>query len=179
MEAKTTHGLTVISKIDSAETVQHSVVPTTGVQQSLFPLRSRRSAIFVSLPDVDHRDFVSLLQSAASAVVVELREIPRFDIGPLNRQSIFDLFRQQGDVYLDLGTEHFGELTQRDVLSRVQKALQQYIKQQRPILFLTSASQNPPSFSKSILEWLKESSEPWEVYEVPQHGAKWAAAFIA
>jgi hypothetical protein len=88
----------------------------------------------------------------------------------LNRQSIFDLFRQQGDVYLDLGTEHFGELTQRDVLSRVQKALQQYIKQQRPILFLTSASQNPPSFSKSILEWLKESSEPWEVYEVPQHG---------
>jgi hypothetical protein len=35
-------------------------------------------------------------------------------------------------------------------------ALQENIKQQRPILFLTSETQNLPSFSKSIIEWLKK-----------------------
>jgi len=51
-------------------------------------------------------------------------------------------------------------------------ALQENIKQQRPILFLTSETQNLPSFSKSIIERLKKSGEPWEIYEVPRHRTK-------
>jgi hypothetical protein len=122
---------------------------------------------------------VSLLESAGPAVVVELRQIPRFDIGPLNRQSIFDLFRQKGDVYLDFGTGEFEGSNTDDLPLRVQKTLQRYVEQQRPFLFLTSAAQEPPSFSKSILKWLRGSKEPWEIYEVPHHGSKWASEFIA
>ena len=59
MESKTAHGLKVISKTNSAESSRHQVRSTLGAQQALFPLRSSRSLIFVSLPDVDHRIFVT------------------------------------------------------------------------------------------------------------------------
>ena len=178
METKTTHGLKVISKSHPID-APVSPAQTSGIQQSLFPLRSRRSLIFVSLPDADHRECVSILENAGPLVVVDLRRIPRFDLGPLNRQSIFDLFRRLEDVYLDLGTEEFEGSNGADFPLRVQKALQPFVQQERPFLFLTSAAQNPPALSKSIFEWLKTSNEPWEIYEVPHHSAKWAAGFIA
>jgi hypothetical protein len=180
METKTARGFKLIAGTGRNEMQQTAPAMTDSVQQSLLPLRSHRCLIFVSLPDVDHRDFVSLLESAGPAVVVELRRIPRFDIGPLNRQSIFDLFRQQGDVYLDFGTGEFEGSSNEDHLPlKVQKTLQHYVEQKRPFMFLTSTAQEPPSFSKSILKWLQKSNEPWEIYEVPHHGAKFAGGFIA
>jgi hypothetical protein len=169
MESKTAHGFKVIAKSGSVGEQQHTAAPTRGIQQSLFPLRSRRSAIFVSLPDVNHDEFVSLLKNSGPSIVVELRRIPRFDFGPLNRGSIFDLFREQGDIYLDLGTQ-FEESDQLIEL-RIQKTLEDHIKQQRPILFLTSPAQNPPSLAQAIFKWLRQSSESWEIYEVPHHDA--------
>jgi hypothetical protein len=178
METKTTHGFKIISQSHPTDG-QLSPAQTSGIQRTLFPLRSCRSLIFVSLPDVDYREFVSILESAGPLVIVELRRIPRFDLGPLNRQSIFDLFRRLEDVYLDLGTEEAEGLNGADFSLKVQRALQRYVQQQRPFLFLTSTTQNPPALSKSIFEWLQKSNEDWEIYEVPHHGAKWAAGFIA
>lgn len=171
METKTARDFKVISNSGSVEKPQ-AFTPTNGVQQSLFPLRNPRSVFFVSLPDVDHNEFVQLLQNSGPAVIVELRKIPRFDIGPLNRRSIFDLFREQGDIYLDFGTDQFEQSNPHDMASGIQKALQNHLAKQRPILFLTSSSQNSPSLAKSILDWLKKSSEPWEIYEVPHHGSQ-------
>lgn len=171
METKTTRDFKVISNSRSLEKTPH-VAPTSGIQQSLFPLRNPRSAFFVSLPDVDHNEFVQLLKNSAPAVIVELRKIPRFDIGPLNRRSIFDLFRQQGDIYLDFGTDQFEKLNPHDMASSIENGLQSYLTKQRPILFLTSSSQNPPALSKSILDWLRKSGEPWEIHEVPHHSSQ-------
>jgi hypothetical protein len=171
MESKTARDFKVISNSGSAEKAQ-PFAPTNGVQQSLFPLRNPRSAFFVSLPDVDHNEFVQLLKNSGPAVIVELRKIPRFDIGPLNRRSIFDLFREQGDIYLDFGTEQFEKSNPHDMALSIERGLQNHLTKQRPILFLTSSSQNPPSLSKSILDWLRKSSEPWEIYEVPHHSSQ-------
>jgi hypothetical protein len=135
METQAAHGLKVISTSTSVKDHQEGS-PTTAAQQSLFPLRSSRTAIFMSLPEVDHYEFVSLLKSTAPAIVVELRKIPRFDFGPLNRGSIFDLFREQGDIYLDLGQSQ--ESDQHLFASRIEEKLQVHIKQHRPIVFLTS-----------------------------------------
>lgn len=85
---KTAHGFKVISKTNQAEGIER-ISADRGVQQSLFQLRSSRSAIFVSLPDVDHTEFVSVLKNSAPAIIVELRRIPRFDFGP--PQSKFNL----------------------------------------------------------------------------------------
>ncbi len=166
METKAAHGLKVISSSTPVRDHQESS-PTTAAQQSLFPLRSSRTAIFVSLPDVDHYEFVSLLKSSAPAIVVELRKIPRFDFGPLNRGSIFDLFREQGDIYLDLGQSQ--ESDQHLFASRVEEKLQVHIKQHRPIVFLTSPAQNPPSLAHDIYRLLRQSGEGWEIYEMPHH----------
>jgi hypothetical protein len=165
MENKAAHGLKVVSTSTPVRDRQES--SPTIAQQSLFPLRSSRTAIFVSLPDVDHHEFVSLLKSSAPAVVVELRKIPRFDFGPLNRVSIFDLFREQGDTYLDLGQSQ--ESDQHLFALRVEEKLQVHIKQHRPIVFLTSSAQNPPSLAHAIYTLLRDSGEGWEIYEMPHH----------
>ena len=167
METKTASGFKLITK--SACSDQQVSPPTCGVQQSLFPLRNPKSVFFISLPDVDHRDFLTLLRSSGPATVIELRKIPRFDFGPLNRQSIFDLFREQGDVYLDLGTDS-GEMDAEIIENRIQDTLKNRIKQERPILFLTSAAQSSPTIAESISKWLQNSSEGWEIFEVPHHG---------
>ncbi len=167
METKTTRGFKLISKAEPETSQEKSA--TSGVQQTLFPLRNPRSAIFISLPDVDHSEFVSVLKNSGPATIIELRRIPRFDFGPLNRRSIFDLFREQGDVYLDLGAQA-QEHDQQEMEKRVQKMLEHHVNQQRPILFLTSAAQDHPTLSRSIFEWLRESGNSWEIYEVPHHG---------
>lgn len=167
METKASRTLKVVSS--SGAGAQQAPDSPREVQQSLFPLRSPRSAIFISLPDVDHVDFLAVLKNSGPAVVVELRKVPRFDIGPLNRRSIFDLFKQQGDVYLDLGMEELEEPDLQDFATSIESKLQDHLTKQRPILFLTSSVQNSPTLSQSISEWLQKSSEPWEIYEVPHH----------
>jgi len=166
---KTTHGFKVISQTHKSEASERNS-PNEGVQQSLFPLRSSRSAIFVSLPDVDHTEFVSVLKNSGPAIIVELRKIPRFDFGPLNRNSIFNLFHEQGDIYLDLGSQS-EESDQHAVASRIEQKLQAHMKQDRPLVFLTSPAQNPPSLAQALFEWLQKSSDGWEIYEVPHHGS--------
>jgi hypothetical protein len=167
METKTAHGLKVISNSTPVGDRHENSPTTAAAQQSLFPLRNSRTAIFVSLPDVDHCEFVSLLKNSGPAVVVELRKIPRFDFGPLNRGSIFDLFREQGDTYLDLGQSQ--ESDQHLFASRVEEKLQVHIKQHRPIVFLTSPAQNPPSLAQAIYRLLRQSGEGWEIYEMPHN----------
>jgi hypothetical protein len=166
METKTTHGFQLISKSSPIGEGLPSTL-TSGIQQLLFPLRNPRAAIFISLPDVDHDEFISVLKNSGPATVIELRKIPRFDFGPLNRRSIFDLFREQGDVYLDLGTQE--ESDPQVVETKIQKTLQDHINRQRPIVFLTSSAQNPPSLAQSIFKLLRESGDHWEIYEVPYH----------
>ena len=176
METKTAGGFKLITRSKSSD--QQLSPPTRGVQQSLFPLRNPKSVIFISLPDVDHQDFVTLLRNSGPATVIELRKIPRFDFGPLNRQSIFDLFREQGDVYLDLGT-HSWEADEEIIESRIQDTLKDRIKQERPILFLTSATQTSPTIAESIFKWLHNSGEGWEMFEVPHHGKAGSVAELS
>jgi hypothetical protein len=166
---KTAHGLKVISKPNQAEGTERNS-PDKGLQRSLFPLRSSRSAIFVSLPDVDHTEFVSVLKNSGPAIIVELRRIRRFDFGPLNRNSIFNLFHEQGDIYLDLGTQS-EEPDQHVIASRIEQTLRTHIKQDRPLVFLTSPAQNSPFLAQAIFEWLQKSGDGWEIYEVPHHGS--------
>jgi hypothetical protein len=166
MEIKTAHGFKVISSSDLAG--EQSLPLTSGVQQSLFPWRNRRSAVFVSLPGVHHDEFVSLLKSAGRVVVVELRKIPRFDFGSLNRTSIFALFQEQGDLYLDLGMQC--DNPDRSVIEQsIQAILQDHVNDQLPILFIRSRAQNPPSLTQAIIRSLRQSNEPWDIFELPNH----------
>jgi len=174
METKASRNLQIVSS--SRVDAQQAPESTLAAQQSLFPLKNPRCAIFISLPDVNHDDFLDVLKKSGPSVVVELRKIPRFDLGPLNRRSIFDLFKQQGDVYLDLGMNELEEPDSEDVVaSYIEKILQDQLRNQRPLLFLTSSAQNSPTLSHSISEWLQKSSEPWEIYEVPHHASRGAA----
>src|ERR1700727_3228316 len=61
-------------------------------QSSLFPESRPGVVVFVCFPDVEEGEFVDLLESAKPSFVIDLRIVPRFDIGRLNRDRAFDMF---------------------------------------------------------------------------------------
>jgi hypothetical protein len=74
----------------------------TGPQATLFPEARPGVVIFVCFPDVEEREFVSLLENARPSFVIDLRIVPRFDVGRLNRDRAFDLSDAMRTRYIDL-----------------------------------------------------------------------------
>ena len=63
-----------------------------GPQATLFPEVRPGVVIFVCFPNVEEREFVSLLENARPSFVIDIRIVPRFDVGRLNRERAFGLF---------------------------------------------------------------------------------------
>lgn len=58
--------------------------------------------VLVDITNVSEREFLDILERVAPDVVVELRTVPRFDFGRLNRKSVFRLFTEMKARYYDL-----------------------------------------------------------------------------
>ena len=63
-----------------------------GPQRGLFPRYRPGVFVFVCFPDVQEKEFVELMENARPSYVIDLRIVPRFDVGRLNRDRAFALF---------------------------------------------------------------------------------------
>lgn len=133
------------------------------IQATLFPDSEDRSLIFVSLPGVSEQDFVSVLAHTKPAYVVDLRPVPRFDIGQLNRHEVFTLFRQEQTTYIDHGEAGLGRsphwLGPAGALFKEGG--------RGPVMFLVSGAQNGQRLREAILKELDCTGGAWQVYDVP------------
>jgi hypothetical protein len=73
-----------------------------GAQATLFPLPDTSLLAFVSI-DVLETSFERLLSDLHPRCVVDLRPLPRFDFGQMNRRRAFETFNRLGATYFDLG----------------------------------------------------------------------------
>lgn len=71
-------------------------------QSELFPMGKPSLLIFVDTSDISSDIFVQLLKEARPTLVLDVRPIPRFDIGKLNRKLAFELFRENEIEYMDV-----------------------------------------------------------------------------
>src|ERR1700732_3453110 len=83
-------------------TAETFVAANPNAQATLFPTPRPGLLIFVFFPDVTEDEFKKTLELAKPAMIVELRNTPRFDIGRLNRHIVFQYFDREHSKYLDL-----------------------------------------------------------------------------
>ncbi|MBA4307322.1 MAG: hypothetical protein C0429_11350 [Sphingopyxis sp.] len=72
-------------------------------ERSLFVSNDPNMLIFVDFTSVDEAELLSLLISSKPKHIIDLRLVPRFDIGNLNRKLVFSVFKNSGSSYHDLG----------------------------------------------------------------------------
>src|SRR5258708_6702550 len=67
--------------------------PTTW-QGTLFARKSPYLLVFIDFENTTEMDFLTVLVAANLRFMIDLRLVPRFDIGSLNRKLVFSLFQK-------------------------------------------------------------------------------------
>ncbi len=73
-----------------------------GTQSEMFPLAKPHLLIFSDLNKISSESFLSLISDAKPTLILDLRPIPRFDFGRLNRKAIFEFFKMHDAIYIDV-----------------------------------------------------------------------------
>ena len=71
-------------------------------QPTLFPMSEPGQMIFINFAELSAEDFISLLENVRPTCVIDVRPIPRFDIGRFNRKMAFQVFQQNQIKYFDI-----------------------------------------------------------------------------
>jgi hypothetical protein len=140
-----------------------------GPQASLFPESRPGIVVFVSFPDVEECEFVDLLENAKPRFVIDLRVVPRFDIGRLNRERAFDIFDAAGTRYIDLTGTLMNGASRDDVMRSFGELLSSNsFNLFRPVVFLISRPETSVATDTEVLYALAASGkQAKEVMQIP------------
>ena len=145
--------------------------PITGAQTNLFPSSRPGMLIFVYFPEVTEDEFRKALEFSKPSVVLELRTTPRFDIGRLDRRTVFQSFDRDHTRYLDLTSWQGDDQQPSDLLGKIKDAFKRdSIRFDRPVMFLLNSYNAPRGFSAQVIDLVSsiKKSKP-EVFAVPQY----------
>jgi len=138
-------------------------------QSLLFPETRPGVVVFVCFPDVEEREFVDLVETARPSFVIDLRVVPRFDVGRLTRDRAFDLFEAIGTRCLDLTGVLMNGATREDVMLSFHELLSSSAFDLfRPVIFLLSRPETSVATDAEVLNALAASGkQAKEVMQVP------------
>lgn len=92
--------LKLVTKSNAVESSNIGVL--LGTQSEMFPLAKPHLLIFSDLTKISSESFLSLISDAKPNLILDLRPIPRFDFGRLNRKTIFEFFKTNESIYIDV-----------------------------------------------------------------------------
>jgi hypothetical protein len=140
-----------------------------GPQSALFPQAKPGIVVFVCFPDIQEREFVALLQDAKPSFVIDLRVVPRFDVGRMNRDRVFDLFEAQHIRYVDLTGILVSGASHKDVMQAFTDLLSSStFDLLRPVVFLLSRPETSVATDSEVLSALAASGkQAREVMQLP------------
>jgi hypothetical protein len=144
--------------------------PVSGAQSNLFPSPRPGMLIFVYFPEVTEDEFRRALEFSKPSVVLELRTTPRFDIGRLDRKTVFQCFDRDHTKYLDLTSWGSNDRRTSDLLGEIAEAFKKdNTRFERPVMFLLNSLNAPRDFSTQIIDLVSslKKTKP-EVFAVPQ-----------
>jgi hypothetical protein len=144
-------------------------------QRTLFISGNSALLVFVDFDQVSENDLVALITESNARFVIELRPVPRFDVGSLSRKSVFALFTAANALYLDisgtLGVTHARDANLnpgllashlRDALLRTRREVD------GPIIFLVESTQFTNEYVTALSDELQTlRSVGWEVLRFP------------
>jgi hypothetical protein len=163
--------LQVVPKADRKEVKAHDFcAPLAGAQANLFPAPRPGMLIFVYFPEVTEDEFRKALEFSKPSAVFELRNTPRFDIGKLNRKTVFQYFDRQHTKYVDVTSCTPKDGSDVSVLDEVADVFKNdCLRLDRPVMFLLNSYNAPSGFSRQIIELVSvmKKISP-EVLSIPQ-----------
>ena len=125
-----------------------------GPQASLFGERKPGVVVFVEVARISDSEFVGLLNDIEPAVIFDLRAVPRFDLGRLNRKVAFSLFEKLGARYVDASIPLMTGTKRDSALASLQEMIGG-TGFARPLLFLFGSSGSSIASSDEVLGMLK------------------------
>ena len=163
--------LRIVPKKNRSELkAQDFQTPIRGAQANLFPSSRPGMLVFVYFPDVTEDEFRKALEFSKPSVVLELRTTPRFDIGQLDRKTVFQCFDRDRTKYLDLTAWGGTDRRPSDLLAEIEDVFKkEHIGMDRPVMFLLNSFNAPRGFSAQIIDLVSSlrKRKP-EVFAVPQ-----------
>ncbi|WP_083991981.1 toll/interleukin-1 receptor domain-containing protein [Bradyrhizobium embrapense] len=136
-----------------------------GWQNSLFASENTSLAIFIGVDQTTEADFATAISSSRPRAVIDIRKVPRFDLGSLNRRRVFALFTSSGTQYFDvsgkMSQQAPREMADRILSSRGDAPIE------GPLAFLVDSDQLAEDYISSLLEALPGLTQPWDVLRVP------------
>jgi hypothetical protein len=142
---------------------------TTYLQADLFPNSDPRLILLVSLPLNSGREFLQIVERSCPRIIVDLRDVPRFDFDLLNRSKVFEAFANARSTYVDM--ESPSKPQRRDDrwpdLFTKHKTLVEMKNGQPsgPYMFLFSLYKQLSQFEQFLQEELPEiHPSPWSIF---------------
>jgi hypothetical protein len=144
--------------------------PIKGAQANLFPSSRPGMLIFVYFPDVTEDEFRKALEYSKPCAVFELRHTPRFDIGKLNRRSVFQYFDNERIRYVDITSWTHRSESESSVFDELARAFRtECVRLDRPMMFLMNSYNAPSGFSRRIVDLVSSMKQiSPEVLSIPQ-----------
>lgn len=148
------------------------LIPTIGLQASLFPLRKSRVLIVCDLTRARDQDFLSALDIAKPEYVFDTRFFARFDIGGLTRETAFKAFAQCNTTYVDISENRLPGTTPADDMAvgilRWWKERLNQVNSRGSLMVLVDHTIDERRLSSTLAaQLLDPSGKPWEILQIP------------
>jgi hypothetical protein len=170
------HFLRLVDSTSAPEPITHETFARTDWKTTLFANENPALILFISFQQIDENEFTTILTGARPKSLFDLRRVPRFDLGTLNRRQAFSLFSELGIQYVDLSRL----LNAKENINRepvhvanllADKSAGALIK--GPIALLV----DPPLFEEQYITSLVENlpataTMTWDILRVPFAGAQ-------
>jgi len=146
------------------------------VQGQLFPVPKDHLIVFLEFPRISDEEFTTVLQWVKPSAVLELRRVPRFDVGQLNRKAAFRFFREAQATYFDLAANVTVEyFTPNDAIDLVDGFLKRSAERiEGPVVVLInqdgfdSAPEQERIADGIVKAFTTHFKHRWESVKVPQ-----------
>lgn len=149
---------------------------TAPFQRGLFPNSDPRSFLLVELPLRSGKEFLEIVENASPRLIVDLRDVPRFNFDILTRGKAFEAFAKVKSTYVDsdLPIELDGSRKNWNELFVRHKVLSA-LKEGRvlgPYMFLFSRDNEMPLFEQFLMKELpKSSGKSWSILRITSEEA--------
>jgi hypothetical protein len=162
--------LRLVQPTETPTSIERESVARFGWQSTLFAADHPSLLVIAELESLDSLSFVTLLKTARPTSIFDIRRVPRFDLGHLNRRLAFELFRESKVEYLDLsgklGTN--GAADPSTVSDQIKQVAEQRRRFAGPIVILVDRPQLDEQYILSLVDFLPEPPDHvWDILKLP------------
>jgi hypothetical protein len=126
--------------------------------------------VFINVSEINADDFAKAIMYAEPCVVLDLRLAPRFDVGSLNRERVFELFHAAKTTYVDATTPLLNGDGREAAIQRILRHIPiDGVSGRKTVVFLVGRNDNSSIASRSeMLSLLGQSDKRLDVVNIPE-----------